>query len=70
LRISEAVVHDRQQRVDTGNLMRIHLSDFENTAVAATAPTERLSGTVVRRIAPLRVILAAVFRDGLWRGPA
>ena len=33
--------------------MRIHLSDFENTAVAGAAPTEGLSGTVVRRIALL-----------------
>lgn len=31
--------------------MRIHLSDFENTAVAEGAPAEGLSGTVVRRIA-------------------
>jgi hypothetical protein len=31
--------------------MRIHLSDFENTAVAKAVPTEGLSGTVVRSIA-------------------
>ena len=31
--------------------MRIHLSDFENTAIAEDAPSEGLSGTVVRRIA-------------------
>ena len=31
--------------------MRIHLSDFENTAVSGAAPTEWLSGSVVRRIA-------------------
>jgi hypothetical protein len=31
--------------------MRIHLSNFENTAVAEVAPTEGFSGTVVRRVA-------------------
>ncbi|HEY6621380.1 MAG TPA: hypothetical protein VIY68_17680 [Steroidobacteraceae bacterium] len=31
--------------------MRIRLSDFDNTAVAAATPAEGLSGTVVRRIA-------------------
>jgi hypothetical protein len=48
---SEAAGDDRLQWVETGNLMRIHLSNFENTAVAGAAPTEGLSGTVVRRIA-------------------
>ena len=38
-------------RVATENLMRIQLSDFENTTIAETAPTEGLSGTVVRHIA-------------------
>ncbi len=46
-----AAVHERQKGVDTGNLMRIHLSDFENTAVAEATPAEGLSGTVIRRIA-------------------
>jgi hypothetical protein len=34
-----------------GKLMRILISDFENTAVAAATPADGLSGTVVRRIA-------------------
>src|ERR1700679_3574857 len=31
--------------------MRVHLSDFENTAIAKAAPAEELSGTVIRRVA-------------------
>jgi hypothetical protein len=31
--------------------MHINLYDFENTAVAETAPADGLSGTVVRRVA-------------------
>jgi hypothetical protein len=31
--------------------MRIHLSDFENTAIAKAAPVEGFAGTVVRSVA-------------------
>ena len=47
----KAAVRERQRLVNTGNPMHINLYDFENTAVAETAPADGLSGTVVRRVA-------------------